>query len=62
MIENNGEVSQLILRKAYLTSDKNLSRFLKSLQTMPNLIHLDLANNALENQGIELNKNFSVKF
>jgi len=50
MMSGNLEVSQLQLRKSYLASDGLMVPFCKSLINMPNLIHLDLANNALESQ------------
>jgi len=66
MVSGNPEISQLVrrmrdlsnfskqLRKSYLATDGLMVPFAKSLMAMPNLIHLDLANNALESQGIVL--------
>jgi len=58
MISGNLEVSHLQLRKSYLPGEGLMIPFCRHLMNMPNLIHLDLANNALESQGILLSWNY----
>jgi len=51
IIRNNYEVSQLVLRKSLLNGT-SIKSFAKNLGQMPSLIHLEIANNSIEPQGI----------